>query len=122
MKRCPKEKKLNMNTKMLLLGTVVLALAGTTFATDALLTPRAQGNQIKVVVSTPTSAVAVDYVKATPVAPRYQADQIKVVKGIASDRNAALECLQNMKGSPKAVIACSQSATMPGCMKLASSK
>jgi hypothetical protein len=116
------KEKLNMNAKMLLLGTIVITLAGTTFATDALLTPRAQGNQIKVVVSTPTSAVAVDYVRSTPVAPRYQADQIKVVKGIMSDRNPALECRQNMMGTPRAVTACSQSVTMPGCMKLASSK
>jgi len=113
---------MNMKTKLLLLGTIVATLAGTTFASDALLSPRAKDNQIKVVAaSVPTASVAVDYVdSATPISPRLQEARIKVVKGIIVDRNPALECRANMLGTPRAVTACSQSVTMPGCTKLAS--
>jgi hypothetical protein len=117
------KKKLNMNTKMLLLGTIITTLASASFASDALLSPRAQGNQIKVAASVQTPAVTVIHVGSTAtMAPRLQAAQIRVVKGIVNDRNPALECRRTMLGSPKAVIACSQSITMPGCMKLASAK
>ena len=108
-----------MNTKMLLLGAVVATFTATTFASDALLTPRAKDNQIKVVAAVPeTAAITVAYVKsATPVSARVQAAQIKVVKGILCDKNPVLECRNNMKGTPRAVTACSQSVTMPGCAK-----
>jgi hypothetical protein len=111
-----------MNTKALLLGTVIAAFAGSTFATDALLTPRAKGNQIKVVApDAESTAIPMNYVASNPTAsPRVNAAQIKVVKGVSADKNPALECVQNMQGTPKAVTACSQSVTMPGCQKLAS--
>jgi hypothetical protein len=111
-----------MNTKALLLGTIIAAFAISTFATDALLTPRAKGNQIKVIASAPEgTAIPMNYVASTPTAsPRVNAAQIKVVKGVLADQNPALECLQNMQGTPRAVTACSQSVTMPGCQKLAS--
>jgi len=111
-----------MNTKILLLGAIICTFGVATFASDALLSPRAQGNQIKVVAAAPeTTAIPVAYVaSATTLSPRVQAAQIKVVKGVLADRNPALECRNNMMGTPKAVTACSQSLTMPGCMKLAS--
>ncbi len=114
-----------MKAKLLLLGSVITTLAVTTFASDAYLSPRAQGNQIKVVASASQfPVVTVAYVNSTTatVSPRMQAAQIKVVKGVLVERNPALECRRTMLGSPKAVAACSQSITMPGCMKLASSK
>lgn len=116
MKRCSENKNNNMNIKSLLLGTIIATLAGSTFATDALLSPRAQGNQIKVVPVGDAPTVTVSYVDAvTPLIPRLQANQAKVVKGVVTDHNAALNCLLTMNGTPKAVTACSQSTTMPGC-------
>ena len=123
MKRCQK-KKLNMNAKMLLLGAVIATFTAATFASDAQLTPRAKGNQIKVATAAPeTDAITMAYVEsAKPFSPRVQAAQIKVIQGILSDRNPALECQRTMQGTPRAVTACSQSVTMPGCAKPASSK
>jgi hypothetical protein len=114
-----------MNAKVLLLGAVVAAFSFTSFAADALLTPRAAGNQPRAAGSPAvTPVIAVGYVDSTPalLLPRAEGNQIKIVKGVASDRNPALECRSNMNGSPKAVAACSQSVTMPGCQKLASLK
>jgi hypothetical protein len=109
-----------MNAKILVLGAVITTLAGSTFAADALLSPRARGNQIKVVAATGASAVTtVAYVDSvTPLSPRLQAAQPKIVKGLNHDRNPALECLRTMNGTPKAVGACLQSTTMPGCRTL----
>jgi len=115
---------MNMNAKLLVLGTAMITLTGTLFASDALLSPRAQGNQIKVVAAaTQTPAVTVAYVSTvTPASARVQAAQIKVVKGVFTDSNPALECRRTMLGTPKAVTACSQSVTMPGCQKLVAAK
>jgi len=125
MTRCPNKKEINMNNKILLLGAVVTSFTFTTFATDSLLVPRVAGNQPRIISSSATTpAVTIAYVgaAAAPVSPRAQANQIKVVQGVASDRNPALECRNNMAASPRAVAACAQSVTMPGCMKLASLK
>jgi hypothetical protein len=65
------------------------AIAAFTFASDAaepLLSPRAAGNQIK------------------------------VVKGSVTNASPALACLKMMKGTPKAVAECSSHANMPGCV------
>jgi len=110
-----------MNTKVLLLGAVMVVFTGTTFATDALLSPRAQASQNKVVpssVATPLSTIAnVD--ASSQLSPRAQANQIKVIKGVASNQRSTLECRSNMPGSPRAVGECSQHATMPGCLTVA---
>jgi len=114
-----------MNTKALLLGSIVAVLAtAAAFAGNGLLSPRAQGNQIKVVsAQAPTAGITINYVDSlTPVSARAQAAQIKVVKGIVTDCNPALECIQNMQGTPRVVTACSQSVTMPGCKKLVAAK
>jgi len=108
--------------KKILLATALAALAGSTFASDALLSPRAQGNQIKVISGAPEGpTLTITYVDTVASAStRVQAAQSKVVKGMApADRNPALECIRNMNGTPKAVTACSQSVTMPGCATLA---
>jgi hypothetical protein len=118
MKRCL-NKKINMKTKILLLGAVVAAFSFSTFAADALLSPRAKENQIKVVSSsTEIPATTIAYVDSTSPAllsPRAQGNQIKVVKGVFNDRNPYLECRNTMTGSPKAVTECSSHTTMPGC-------
>jgi hypothetical protein len=119
----PKQrKKLNMKTKVLLLGAVVTAFAFTSFAAEPLLSPRAKDNQIKIVkssVETPTITIA--YVDSTPalLSPRAQANQIKVVKGLDNDFNPYLACRNTMTGSPKAVAACSENPAMPGCVTVA---
>ena len=123
MTRCLNKNEINMNTKVLLLGAVVTALNFTTFATDALRSPRAQSSQSKVVGSSaPAQAVTVAYVTTSTalLSPRAQGSLIKVVQGVTSDTNPALECRRHMLGSPKAITECSAHATMPGCLKLAS--
>jgi len=112
-----------MKTKVLLLGAVVIAFTFTSFAADALLSPRAAGNQIKVVSSSvETPSVTVTYVTpASPalLSPRAQANQITIVKGVVNERNPYLECRNTMTGSPKAVRACSEHPAMPGCVTVA---
>ena len=109
-----------MKSNVLLLGTVIAAFTFTSFAADALLSPRAQGNQIKTVTGvaasqpTPANTVALT--------PRAQANQIKVVTGAANDSNPALDCRNGMAGSPKIVAVCSAHTTMPGCQTVASVK
>ena len=110
-----------MKLKVLLLGAVVAAFSFSAFAGTgaALLKASATG---KTSHAAETPAITIAYVNASPVplSPRAQANQIKVVQGVASDRNPALECRNTMVASPRAVAACAQSVTMPGCMKLAS--
>jgi len=114
-----------MNTKVLFLSAVVTAFAVTSFATEPLLSPRAQANQI---VTAPASAgIAVSapvYVASAPavLTPRAQATQIKKVQGVDNDFNPALACRRMMSGSPKAVAACSDNPAMPGCQTLTAMK
>jgi hypothetical protein len=112
-----------MNSKILLLGAVVTAFAATTFASNALLSPRAQDNQPKTAATAPAAVITVAYLDAaTPLSPRLRTVQTRVVKGMVETRTPVQECAQHMQGTPRAITACSQSVTMPGCMKLASSK
>jgi hypothetical protein len=120
MKRCPNQERTNMKTKILLLGAVVTAFAFTALAVEPLLSPRAAGNQTKIVkssVATPAATVA--YVDATPalLSPRAQAGQTKVVKGMNNDVNPAPDCTKNMAGSPKMIAECAShpGAPMPCC-------
>src|SRR6266568_8125920 len=112
-----------MNTKILVLGAVVTAFAFTSFAAEPLLSPRAAGNQIKIVRSdAPTApAITIAYVAATPalLSPRAAGNQMKVGQGVADDVNPALVCRETMNGSPKAVTECSSHANMPGCVTVA---
>ncbi len=80
---------------LLLLGAVVFAaITFNATASDALLSPRAAGNQIA------------------------------SVAGTNIDVNPAIVCARNMNGSPKAVAECASHTTMPGCnvVTLAASK
>ena len=51
--------------------------------------------------------------------PRAQGNQIKVIKGSDNDQALALGCRKNMVANPKAVAECASHATMPGCVTVA---
>jgi len=111
-----------MNTKILAL-TAVAAFTFTSFAAEPLLSPRAAGNQIKVVSSTDTASpvISTAYVAAAPavLSPRAAGNQIKVVKGVSSEMNPALTCRDTMAGTPRAVAECTSHANMPACQTIA---
>ncbi len=114
-----------MKTNIIILGAVVTAFAFTSFAAEPLLTPRAKGNQIKIVNSSvPTSTVAVAYVapSAALLTPRAKDNQSAKVVGTNNDINPALVCARTMVGSPKAITACTSHTTMPGCVTVATLK
>jgi hypothetical protein len=110
-----------MKIQALLLGAALAAMTSSAWAGEALLSPRAAGNQIRVAVDTSAPAITVAYV-ARPTAwlsPRAAGNQIKVVSGAVADTNPAAVCRATMNGTPKAVTECSSHANMPGCQTLA---
>ena len=119
MKRHPIKKKVNMKTRILLTTIGVAALAAITLnvnASDALLSPRAQGNQIKVV---PGITAAQPAPAAQSVSPRALGNQITTVASVANDVNPVMEC-HKMIASPKAIQACAANpAGMSVCCKTA---
>ncbi len=109
-----------MKTNVLLLTAAITTLSLSSFATDALLTPRAQGNQPRL-ASVATPAVTVSYAAPATTAlltPRAAGNQSRMIAGTASDSNPALACRSNMPGTPRVVAECSQHTTMPGCAKV----
>ncbi len=105
-----------MKTRSLLLSIGVATLTAITInasAYDIALSPRAAANQIKTVPGTTVAQAA----PATGIAlsPRAAANQTQKVATVANDVNPALACRNAMTGSPKAVQACSDNPTMPGC-------
>lgn len=116
MKRRPKKKE-NMKSKILLLGAAVAAFTFTSFAADALLSPRAAGNKIKVVPGITAAQPAPANVSL--LTPRAADSQIKTVAGVVNDPNPAVACRNSMNGTPKAVAECSSHTTMPACMTVA---
>ncbi|MGA2247171.1 MAG: hypothetical protein ABSH48_19445 [Verrucomicrobiota bacterium] len=113
-----------MKIQALLLGVVVGALASSSFAAEALLSPRAAGNQIKVSAfgEAPAIAVAPGDAAFALLSPRAAGNQIKVAPGLANDSNPAAVCRHSMNGTPKAVTECSSHANMPGCVTIAAIK
>ena len=110
-----------MKTRNLLLTTGAAALTAITFnvtAADALLTPRAAGNQIKTVAGFNNDVNLVNTTGVT-VSPRALGNQIKTVAGTNNDVNPATLCAKNMAGNPKAVAECASHTTMPGCTRVA---
>ena len=111
-----------MKTKILLLGSALTAFTFTTFAADALLSPRAQDNQPKVFISsteTPSTTIAYVAPSTALLSPRAQGNQSKIVQGMVNDSNPALACAKNMTASPKAISECASHTTMPGCVTVA---
>lgn len=122
--KCRQNKKEHMNITKLILVIGAVALTAATFnanATEPLLSPRANGNQIKFATNnTPDSAFAkVYYVKSNNalLSPRAQGNQIKVLAGTNGDVNPALACAKSMTASPRAITECSSHTTMPGCQQ-----
>jgi hypothetical protein len=107
-----------MKTRNLLITIGAVAFAAITLnatANDALLSPRAAGNQIKHVSGT-ANDVNLAAANATTVSPRAAGNQINTVAGTSADVNPALACVKNMNASPKAIQACVEHpGTMPGC-------
>jgi hypothetical protein len=106
-----------MKTKILLLGTAIAAFTFTSFAADALLSPRVAGNQIKVVPGITAAHPAPASVSL--LTPRAGDSQNKSIAGVVNDSNPALACRNSMNGTPKAVGECNSHTTMPGCMTVA---
>jgi hypothetical protein len=113
-----------MKTLSLLLVTCAAAAAMTVnlSAADALLTPRAKGNEIKVVRVNDTSPSTVVPDVAVNGSPRERDNQIKSVPGSDSGATAA-NCAGNMAGSPRAVGECASHPGAPmSCCSVAMSK
>lgn len=106
-----------MKTKIFL-GAAIAAFTFTVFANDAPLTPRAAGNQIKIVPDIAAAQPARTSVSL--LMPRAANSQSKIVAGVVNDSNPALTCRNNMNGTPKVVGECTSHTTMPGCMAVAS--
>ena len=109
-------------TKVLLLGAVVAAFSFTAFAgTGAYLLKASAASNIQAAADTTVTTIA--YVNfTTPISPRTQANQSKVIQGASNDQTSALACRKNMVASPKAVAECASHATMPGCVSIAALK
>jgi len=108
-----------MKTRILLTTIGAAALAAITLNVNAgttLLSPRATGNQIKVV---PGITAAQPAFTAQAVSPRASGNQITTVASVANDVNPVMEC-HKMIASPKAIQACAEHPTaMSGCCKTA---
>jgi len=51
--------------------------------------------------------------------PRAIGNQSKIVQGVANESNPALACAKAMTASPKAISECASHTTMPGCVTVA---
>ena len=110
-----------MKTRNLLITIGAAAFAAITInatASDALLSPRAAGNQIKHVSGTANDVNLVNTTGIT-VSPRAAGNQIATVAGVNNDVNYAVACAKTMTASPKAIQACIESGTMAGCKTVA---
>ncbi len=112
-----------MKTRNLLLTIGAAAFAAITInaaASDALLSPRAAGNQIQHVSGAANNADLANTTGIT-VSPRAAGNQIATVASVSNDVNPATQCSRNMTGSsPKAIQACAANpANMPCCAVVA---
>jgi len=117
MKRHPNENKINMKTQNLLVTIGAAVLAAITInvnAGDALLSPRAAGNQTQIA---PNITAAQPAFTTQAVSPRALGNQNTSVASVPNDVNPAMEC-HKMIASPKAIQACAANpAGMSGCCK-----
>jgi hypothetical protein len=110
-----------MKTRNLLLTLGAAAFAAITInatASDALLSPRAAGNQIQQVSGTASDANLVTASTAT-ISPRAAANQIVTVAGQSNEVNPAVACAKNMNGTPRSVAECTSHTSMPACKTVA---
>jgi ATP-dependent exoDNAse (exonuclease V) alpha subunit len=108
--------------KTLLLALSAVALTAITFnatASDALLSPRAAGNQITAVSSTANNVNLAAVDRGIVISPRAATGKLTTVAGTTKEINPATKCSMNMTASPKAVQACAanSAAAMPCCAK-----
>lgn len=101
-----------MKTKNLLLTAAVLALSVATFnlsASEPLLTPRAAGNQIKIVPSTPDAAVVTTATPSTLLSPRAAGNVIVHT----TDTETPVKC--HAEGNAKYIALMGNNARIAGC-------
>jgi hypothetical protein len=114
-----------MKTRNLILTIGAAAFAAITInatASDALLSPRAAGNQIKTVASA-ANDVNLAAANATTISPRAAGNQLRTTAGTSNDVNPVIACAKNMSGSPKAIQACVEHpGTMPGCSMMTAAR
>jgi hypothetical protein len=111
------ESKIKMKTPNLLVTLGMAAFAAIAInatASDALLSPRAAGNQIQQASGTVNDVKLVNST-GTTVSPRAAGNQIVTVAGQSNEVNPAVACAKNMNGTPKAVAECTSHMTMPAC-------
>ena len=107
-----------MKTKNLIITLGAVAFAAITIninASDALLSPRATGNQITKVSSVNTDPNLLAASQGILLAPRVAGNQITKFAGTYNEVNPATACAKSMNGTPKAIQACVEHTTMPGC-------
>jgi hypothetical protein len=110
-------KKMKMKTRNFLITLSVAALATVNvMATDALLSPRAAEQQIKMASGFNTDP-DLTASRPTSVSPRLFDNQIKTVAGKSSVVSPTLNCVRYMTGTPKQISACADhpGAPMPCC-------
>ena len=88
-------------------------------ASTTLLSPRGEGNQIKVAPAATADRNLVAEHQGVAVSPRALGNQTLTVASVANDVNPVMEC-HKMTASPKAIQACAANpAGMSGCCKAA---
>ncbi len=95
------------------------ALTSFAGSNGAYLLKASAASNVKPTADTTVTTIAYVETTPALLSPRAAGNQIKVVKGVANDVNPALVCRNNMVGSPKAVAECSSHANMPGCVSVA---
>jgi hypothetical protein len=106
-----------MKTRKLLITLSVTVLATVNvFAADALLSPRAAENQIKIVPATNTDP-NLTAAWSSSASPRVLDNEIKTVAGKSTAVTPSFNCARYMSGTPKAIGACADhpGAPMPCC-------
>jgi hypothetical protein len=103
-----------MKKLLMTLGVAAVAtMALNAFADDALLSPRAAGNQVKYVAGVNNDVnLLTDHYTMT-MAPR-AAGGVASIAGTSSEVNPVLAC-RNMIASPRAIQICAMTPGMPGC-------
>jgi hypothetical protein len=108
-----------MKIRILLTAIGAAALTAITLnvnAGDALLSPRAAGNQTKIAPTATADRNLVAENQGVAVSPRALGNQTTTVASVANDVNPTMACARNMNGSPKTIQACVEHpGTMPGC-------
>ena len=113
-----------MKTRNLLftLGAVTLAtITLNAAASEALLSPRAAGNQVKAIAGANNNANLAS-TAGTAISPRALANQTKTVAGTTGDVNPATLCASHMTGGPKAIQACAANPGNMPCCAVAAAK